>query len=77
MKTRTIDFTSLKTSAMALGVASIIAVGAFSQAFAGSPNHTHGDMTHAQMNAQCSKHMTDMKGTDQGSDLTNTNHHRS
>lgn len=77
MKTRTIDFTTLKTAAMAFGVASIIAVGALSQAFAANPNHTHGDMTHAQMSAQCSQHMTDMKGTDQNSTHENTNHHRS
>lgn len=77
MKTRTIDFTTLKTAAMALGVASVIAVGALSQAFAGSPNHTHGDMTHAKMNAQCSQHMTEMKGADQDFDFTDSFDQRS
>lgn len=77
MKTRTIDSTFFKTSAMALGVASVIGLGVLSQAFADSPNHTHGDMTHAQMSAQCDQHMTEMKNKDQDSDLTDTNHHRS
>jgi len=76
MKTRTINYTPLKTSAMAFGVASVIALGALSQAFADSPNHTHGDMTHTQMSAQCSKHMTETKETDHGTDLKKTNHHR-
>lgn len=77
MKTRTIDFASFKTSAMVLGVATVIGLGTLGQVFADSPNHTHGDMTHAQMSAQCNQHMTEMKNKDQDSDLTDTNHHRS
>lgn len=77
MKTLTLDFSSFKISAIALGVATVIGLGALGQAVADSPNHTHGDMTHAKMSAQCSQHMTQMKNTDQGSDLTDTINQRS